>query len=258
MKVRAIALCFLLAGCSAPTPNETLVSLGEQARSDSTSEDARYAAVRADQAKQLFDEVARLCGTNSEGETPEACAAPTATPTVTPLAPAAAATGVLDALEKVESSSLPRIAAIYTQLAMLAEPVEVTPPTSADSAMREWENAVVYGLEVAIAFSGSATKDVKKSLEHHQNVATALPVGTTPSPTAYDLSQYPDPDQTYEFLLALESDSVSKWQQSAVQSTDEEWTRYALIQAGNAAVRYSELAQAIDKDPMQAEFLQLR
>lgn len=257
MKVRLFALCFLLSGCSVATPDPALVGLGDQALSDSKSADASYADVRATQAQALFDEIARLCGTTSDGATPEACRYPKAEPTVTPMAPMDATSGVLDALPSLDESSRPRVAAIYTQLAMMAGPVSATPPAAVDPAMLEWENAVVYGLDVALAFSGSATPMVEESLKRHQELVASLPASTTPAPAAYDLSQYPSVEATSDFLVAVEADSVSRWQSSALASDNDEWCRYALVEAGNAAVRYAALVSARGEDPMQAPFLKL-
>lgn len=265
MKLRLLALCFLLVGCSAPEPKPTLVKLGEQAYADSRVREKRdpnyngltRGQLREKQSQQLFDEIARLCGTNKDGSTPEECRYPKGESTLPSISLSDAASHVLDSMGSAPASSRPLLATHYVQLAMKGNPVSAPLPADTDPAMRDWENGVVYAMEVSLAFSGSATPTVEKSLEAHKELVSAMPLGSTPAPAAYDLSAYPPPAQTIDFLIALESDSVSKWQDSALAAKSDDWRRYALIQAGNAAVRYAALVSARGENPFDAPFVKV-
>ncbi|MEJ6012523.1 hypothetical protein WG936_01530 [Corynebacterium sp. H127] len=256
MKLRLLALttaCALgLSGCAIiapPKPNKPLQAVAESALNDSAGlaeTDASLSALRSEQAQALFAEIARLCGRNKEGATPPECVLPTADATpstgdATSLA-TAAQEQILAQLDDFPKESLPRVFEVYTQLAPYTaerNPGDVpTKDTKSVDAMRAWENSVIFGLDVALAFAGNATTDIEAAVEVHKEIANALPAGETPAPTSYDLSGYPhvsDTDSAREFMQAVQADSVKRWSISAAETKDPSWRKYALIQAGNVA-----------------------
>lgn len=259
MKLRllAVASLFALTGCSIipPAPNATLVTLGEAALGDAAgSPDSDYATLRSAQAQALFAEVARLCGHTSDGTVPDACIYPTADATPSSNSPAEAMASVRDVFSKIPAESQPRLAVMYAQLAMLSPATTFAATDSPPSGMRDWEQGVLFGLDHAHAYTG---EPITSLISAHSEVLAALPAGSTPSPIAFDLSNYPQvssADTAREFALAIESDSAQRWLIAATENPNDP---FALIQAGNAASRYADLARESGLDPMAAEFLQL-
>lgn len=270
MKLRLLIFssAFLLTGCSlvTPTPDATLVRMGESAMNDAAGAgDPTFQELRKAQARLLFDEVARLCGHNSDGEVPEGCVFPTADAQPTARTAEEAAADVLSRVGEVPTESLPQIAVMYAQLAMLSEPATVSKaPTLATpevESLRNWEQGAIFALDVASAFAGAASADVADAVAAHEEVLAALPASTTATPTSFDISQFPqvsDAGTARELIIAVEAESVKRWNFLATASaTPPEWRTYALTQAGNAAARYAKLVSAAGQDPFAADFLEL-
>ncbi|AKK03379.1 hypothetical protein [Corynebacterium epidermidicanis] len=267
---------FFLGACSltpAPTPNPTLNNLGHSALNDAanrTSTSSNIADLRAQQAEQLFAEVRRLCGTTKEGQTPESCLVPTADaqPSTDPAnTPQRAAEQILATVGDIPAESMPLIARIHTQLAVLGAHPSITdsaPGNGGEPARKllEWENSVVYGLHVALAYAGSATPDIESAIERHEARVEALRASIPNAPAAapaYSLRDYPQPKDAASvkvLLTALESDTVSQWNIAASQSADAAWRAYGLSVSAESARIAAEMLTAQGKDPLQAEFAQ--
>ncbi|MDU0477927.1 hypothetical protein QVA66_01590 [Staphylococcus chromogenes] len=233
----------LLCACSiasSPTPQPELNSLAQTALNDAAGLQAtnpELSAVRRDHAQRLFAEVRRLCGTREDGSTPDTCVVPTAdaVPTAdTSDIVAKAAADLLIHVDKVPRESMPEVARIHTELAELGASAETSEPPAGSGEARavlEWENSVVYALKVTLAYAGKHTPAVEDAISRHSARAAALHAAlpdAPPAAAAYNLSAYPDPAATMDFLKAIESDSVTRWNISASESDSGAWRRYAL------------------------------
>lgn len=264
----------VLSGCSLatpPAPQPDLVALADSALNDasSTSLDPSIAAARKSQAERLYAEVRRLCGVTKDGATPSSCQVPSAnaqpTADVSDVVGRASA-DLLARLGGVPQESMPEVARVHTQLAVLgASPAVGEVPggkASADAGVKvlKWEDSVIYGLKVALAYAGSATPDIEAAIDRHSARAAALRAaipGALAAEASYNLSAYPavsDAASAKAFMQAVESDSVVRWNISATETPDAAWRRYALTVSAEDARAAAKLIRAEGGNPLEAEF----
>lgn len=243
-----------LAGCSAvdsvvdyfgPRPEDALERLAVAAASDGLAlqgVDDEAADMRSSQADALFAEIARLCGTDDQGNVPHSCEvdrptqAPPATDSSQVLEEAAAAT--TEAADEVSSESRP----IVTQQAITLNawlpgdapdiPTVSQPQRESATDLLQWEYEQVFGLDFARAYSDPAAEgriDKLLSLHHHRidQLQEALSqIGEVPQPEpAYSsggTTLPSDADSAAAFLDTLMEQDADKWHAAAVAAAQEE------------------------------------
>lgn len=243
-----------LAGCSAvdsvvdyfgPRPEDALERLAVAAASDGLAlqgVDDEAADMRSSQADALFAEIARLCGTDDQGNVPHSCEvdrptqAPPATDSSQVLEEAAAAT--TEAADEVSSESRP----IVTQQAITLNawlpgdapdiPTLSQPQRESATDLLQWEYEQVFGLDFARAYSDLAAEgriDKLLSLHHHRidQLQEAISQnGEVPQPEpAYSsggTTLPSDADSAAAFLDTLMEQDADKWHSAAVAAAQEE------------------------------------
>lgn len=254
-----------LAGCSAvdsvvdyfgPRPEDALERLAVAAASDGLAlqgVDDEAADMRSSQADALFAEIARLCGTDDQGNVPHSCEvdrptqAPPATDSSQVLEEAAAAT--TEAADEVRSESRP----IVTQQAITLNawlpgdapdiPTLSQPQRESATDLLQWEYEQVFGLDFARAYSDPAAEgriDKLLSLHHHRidQLQEAISQnGEVPQPEpAYSSggTTLPgDADSAAAFLDTLMEQDADKWHAAAVaaaqqESPNQEWLNWLI------------------------------
>ena len=192
--VPALLVCAApwLGGCQAtdaivdyfgPHADSSLTSLAQAASADAlTLEelDADAAALRAEQAEQLYDEIERLCGRDEEGNAPRSCAVDRE---VVPRDSADVAAVLHDASSSSEEniSSVPeesRALVVAQAIALaawnddeLAEAPELTEEErDTAAALLEWEYQQVYALDFARSYvSPDQEAHVDELLRMHEH-----------------------------------------------------------------------------------------
>lgn len=254
-----------LAGCSAvdsvvdyfgPRPEDALERLAVAAASDGLAlqgVDDEAADMRSSQADALFAEIARLCGTDDQGNVPHSCEvdrptqAPPATDSSQVLEEAAAAT--TEAADEVSSESRP----IVTQQAITlnawlpgdAPDIPTLSQSQRESAtdLLQWEYEQVFGLDFARAYSDPAAEgriDKLLSLHHHRidQLQEAISQnGEVPQPEpAYSsggTTLPSDADSAAAFLDTMMEQDADKWHAAAVaaaqqESPNQEWLNWLI------------------------------
>lgn len=254
-----------LAGCSAvdsvvdyfgPRPEDALERLAVAAASDGLAlqgVDDEAADMRSSQADALYAEIARLCGTDDQGNVPHSCEverptqAPPATDSSQVLEEAAAAT--TEAADEVSSESRP----IVTQQAITLNawlpgdapdiPTLSQPEHESATDLLKWEYEQVFGLDFARAYSAPAAEgriDKLLSLHHHRidQLQEAISQnGEVPQPNpAYSsgAATLPsDADSAAAFLDTLMEQDADKWHAAAVaaaqqESPNQEWLNWLI------------------------------
>lgn len=243
-----------LAGCSAvdsvvdyfgPRPEDALERLAVAAASDGLAlqgVDDEAADMRSSQADALFAEIARLCGTDDQGNVPHSCEvdrptqAPPATDSSQVLEEAASAT--TEAADEVSSESRP----IVTQQAITLNawlpgdapdiPTLSQPQRESATDLLQWEYEQVFGLDFARAYSDPAAEgriDKLLTLHHHRidQLQEAISQnGEVPQPEpAYSsggTTLPSDADSAAAFLDTMMEQDADKWHAAAVAAAQEE------------------------------------
>ena len=283
------AVAFATAGLSAcsrpaPEPNQTLVSLAEQARTDAAAlapVRSDLAAIRERHATMLSTEVARDCGHFENGSVPDSCVSTTSPSAATTTSVATDPNAVLKAaldqvnslLADIPADSAVVVARIHTELAILtmaAPPAfdqnnNIT-PTAADSDQvkkaLEWEYATIYGLEVHEAFvANELASTLNDALDEHRSIATALRMGLESA----NVSDIPVAEAGYTindvknsgFFADSASQSVLAWHDYASHASDASWRALCIRIASTIAVTAVPALEFAGIEPWRADFLQL-
>nr|EEI13871.1 hypothetical protein HMPREF0276_2008 [Corynebacterium accolens ATCC 49725] len=204
--------------------------------------DDEAADMRSSQADALFAEIARLCGTDDQGNVPHSCEvdrptqAPPATDSSQVLEEAASAT--TEAADEVSSESRP----IVTQQAITLNawlpgdapdiPTLSQPQRESATDLLQWEYEQVFGLDFARAYSDPAAEgriDKLLSLHHHRidQLQEAISQnGEVPQPEpAYSsggTTLPSDADSAAAFLDTMMEQDADKWHAAAVAAAQEE------------------------------------
>lgn len=239
--------------------------LAQHALNDAASQGS-FAQLRSTQATLLIDEIKRLCGTRQDGSTPVSCTVPS-TGVPGPASLEAASDDLRTHVMNVPSESMSVMVRMSNQLALAGAPLATVPDVGDDeaaaNAMLQWEFSAIYALKVASAYAGSSSAAIDKALKRHKDTAAALHGYLTASGAtkiavaepAYSLDGYPSPHDAEALLLAVEQDSVARWNASAAGSGAASWRLYALAHASQQASRVAELMKVAGQDPQHAEFM---
>lgn len=254
-----------LAGCSAvdsvvdyfgPRPEDALERLAVAAASDGLALqgiDDEAADMRSSQADALFAEIARLCGTDDQGNVPHSCEVdrPTQVPPATDSSQVLeeAASATTEAADEVSSESRP----IVTQQAITLNawlpgdapdiPTLSQPQRESATDLLQWEYEQVFGLDFARAYSDPAAEgriDKLLSLHHHRidQLQEAISQnGEVPQPEpAYSsggTTLPSDADSAAAFLDTMMEQDADKWHAAAVaaaqqESPNQEWLNWLI------------------------------
>lgn len=174
---RLLGVCLVamgLSGCTLPgavdrllnppQPDPTLLELYAQANWDArTATEPQVAQLRAGDATELAEEIARLCGHYADGTTPPSCALLTTEPAPADFDATTTAAQLLDSLGSLPQESLPIVMDQYLELVALdrslidttAHPLP-TPHPEEDLLRQLWETLLAgdYALGVALSAAG--------------------------------------------------------------------------------------------------------
>lgn len=247
----ALITAVALTGCSAavdalgPRPNQTLVSLAQQATADAeTMEASDIQQLRALHAEQLYEEIERLCGRDETGAVPSSCevernAGETAY-SPDPL-------GVYLTVNKVpaESSDLVNSQAIDIAAHHTSD-FEAVPVTESEreiiTNLLEAEFAAVYAVDMARAYvSPEEASLVDELVEAHElrilTLQNCLPEPLIP-PAAYTGSEE-DFGRGMEYIAEVENALESTWRAAAGEAHSPDTRGLIIRGAGDmVAARY--------------------
>lgn len=267
--VPALLVCAApwLGGCQAtdaivdyfgPHADPSLASLAQAASADAlTLEelDADAAALRAEQAEQLYDEIDRLCGRDEEGNAPRSCAVDRE---VVPRDSADVAAVLHDASSSSEEniSSVPeesRALVVAQAIALaawnddeLAEVPELTElERDAATTLLEWEYQQVYSLDFARSYvSPDQEAHVDELLHAHEDRILQLQgqlekLGAVPQAApAYDspAGNLPtDADSARAFIDEAARNDTLKWTDAAISAEPSApWQRWLIAVAAQS------------------------
>lgn len=239
-----------------PRPDSVVLTLAQEAAADAAHGDDKLSTIRGHHADDLFNEIARLCGTDDSGEVPQTCAVERtpgdATSAGTPEAVTADALGLhLDAADRVPEGSVDMVVSQAVDIAAtdaeLPEPVELLVEEDADLArgLLEREYAAVYGLDLARAFVDPAQAEATDALisahEQRQLALTELlePTGNVPAAAPGYLldgiEQPRDAASAAAFIEDLEVGLDTAWRDAATHVADETARSWFVAAAGHGA-----------------------
>ncbi len=257
-----VPACLMLASCSGlgalgPHPNKEILGLAQQAEADARSlADAPAASqLRSTQAGELYDEIARLCGTDDAGAPPESCSVDRDTGGAVGAADEKSMARDVPAAAARAASSLPResVDLVVAQAvdAAALEPVElpgshlsVSSDLDAAREMLRREYALDYALELAASYGDADTaarvNSLREASDERVRYLTELlgASGNVPLPSpGYEVSPADDPvDAGSAAHLVDDANSalVAQWRRAAASAASPEWMRAAVALAAHA------------------------
>ena len=222
-----------------PHADPSLTSLAQSASADALALEERdpdAAALRAEQAEQLYEEIERLCGRDEEGETPRSCAVDR------DVAPqdSADVSAVFDAASSFSEENISNVpeesrALVLTQAIALnawknEELADAPELTEQDRELGvellKWEYQQVYALDFARSYVSPDQEDhVDELLRIHEDRILQLQLqleklGPVPQPApAYDSpagSLPKDADSARAFIDEVAHNDTLKWTNAAI------------------------------------------
>lgn len=257
------AAALLLTSCTVmdvvgPRANGEIMALAKQASADWVFGDPaqeQWREMRNKQSEELKGEALRLCGVDASGNTPASCDVSYGDTDLP-------ATGNADALlehtvaaaEKVPAESVDLIVAQAidaltlspVNLEPVAETVSDTADTEAARDMLARENAVYYGLGLALAYADSDLREHVGELREasHERTAALTRVldvadGEALVPAAgYEFAEgYTEPanaEEAAQLVETMQSDLVKQWRYAAARAESATWREDAIRLAAHA------------------------
>lgn len=207
-----------------PKPDPVLVSLAQQAHADAAV-DGADAALRAEQAKELDAEIARLCGQTPEGQTPGTCIVDEP---ATPLDAKALGPELIDeylaALDTAPESSRELLIVQAIELVVAGAKPNVSAPSSTDDlvlarSILSAEHATVYALEASRAFiEGSDAFDAL--LASHETRILTLSALIPDAPESAPGYSFPHSVPGPQLISEAEDSVLHTWVEAAVNAQD--------------------------------------
>ena len=256
------ATALLLTSCTVmdvvgPRANGEIMALAKQASADWSGGDPareQWREMRKKHSEELKGEALRLCGLDAQGQTPASCDVSYGDTDLP-------ATGNADALlehtvaaaDKVPEESVDLIVAQAIDALTLSpvnlEPVTETVSDTADTeAARDLlarENAVYYGLGLALAYADSDLRERVGELReasHERTAALTRVLGAADEalvPAAgYDFAEgYAEPanaEEAAQLVETMQSDLVAQWRYTAAHAESATWRGDAIRLAAHA------------------------
>ena len=256
------ATALLLTSCTVmdvvgPRANGEIMALAKQASADWSGGDPareQWREMRKKHSEELKGEALRLCGLDAQGQTPASCDVSYGDTDLP-------ATGNADALlehtvaaaDKVPAESVDLIVAQAIDALTLSpvnlEPVTETVSDTADTeAARDLlarENAVYYGLGLALAYADSDLRERVGELReasHERTAALTRVLGAADEalvPAAgYDFAEgYAEPanaEEAAQLVETMQSDLVAQWRYTAAHAESATWRGDAIRLAAHA------------------------
>ena len=257
------AAALLLSSCTVmdvvgPRANGEIMALAKQASADWVFGDAaheQWGEMRKKQSEELKGEARRLCGVDASGNTPASCDVSYGDTDLP-------ATGNADALlehtvaaaDKVPAESVDLIVAQAIDALTLTpvdlEPVTETVSNAADTeAARDLlarENAMYYGLGVALAHADQGLRErirVLREASHERTAALTRVLdaadGAALVPASgYDFAEgYAEPanaEEAAQLVNTMQGDLVKQWRYTAARAESATWREDAIRLAAHA------------------------
>ena len=256
------ATALLLTSCTVmdivgPRANGEIMALAKQASADWSGGDPareQWREMRKKHSEELKGEALRLCGLDAQGHTPASCDVSYGDTDLP-------ATGNADALlehtvaaaDKVPAESVDLIVAQAIDALTLSpvnlEPVTETVSDTADTeAARDLlarENAVYYGLGLALAYADSDLRERVGELReasHERTAALTRVLGAADEalvPAAgYDFAEgYAEPanaEEAAQLVSTMQGDLVKQWRYTAAHAESATWREDAIRLAAHA------------------------
>lgn len=257
------AAALLLTSCTVmdvvgPRANGEIMALAKQASADWVFGDPareQWREMRQKQSEELKGEALRLCGLDAQGQTPASCDVSYGD---TDLPAEGNASAVLEhtvaAADKVPEESVDLIVAQAIDALTLSpvdlEPVTETVSDTADTeAARDMlarENAVYYGLGLALAYADADLRERVGELREasHERTAALTRVldiadGESLVPAAgYEFAEgYTEPanaEEAAQLVKTMQSDLVAQWRYAAAHAESATWRGDAIRLAAHA------------------------
>lgn len=238
-----------------PRPDAQLVSMARQAEADAETLEGPVAEMRGFHARQLYDEISRLCGLDPQGQPPSSCEVERGLGEAVGAKDPAAAAAVVseDAVaERVPADSKPLVVAQAIDLAAASDTAlnvdsldnEELKEVAAGLISEEF--AVQFGLDLASAYCDDATQERIDALRplHDERIdalRTLFPELPQRAP-GYEVDGGGPTDvaSAASFVDTIESTLVARYRSAAADAftsrTPDEWRR-ALIQLAAHAQR---------------------
>lgn len=241
-----------LTGCSqvvevfGPRPDAELVQLAQQAQADaSTLHDEPAKALRDKQARELYDEILRVCGVDPEGQSPDSCTVNRSTEATGAASLAQAGEEMAqfvadnkanlpeDSIDLVVSHVVDTLAASGVSLPENLAEISDEQDLQTAQAMLEREYAVQYGLGLASAYADEGLQqriDVLNNTSQDRIAALTLLETAQPEDSAlaagYEFQELEAPTTTVAataFVDELEANLVGQWRTTAAGASSAEW-----------------------------------
>lgn len=262
-KLMVLPAALLLTSCTVmdvvgPRANGEIMSLAKQASADWVFGDPsreQWHEMRKKQSEELKNEARRLCGLDAQGETPASCDVGYGD---TDLPANGNASALLErtitAVDKVPEESVDLVVAQAID-ALALSPVDlgqIEGPLADDTAVQSAadllarENALYYGLGIALAHADSDLRARVKALREASHERTAALTrlldgadGQALVPAAgYSFADgYTEPetpDQAAELVNTMQGDLVKQWRYAAAHAESKQWREAAILLAAHA------------------------
>lgn len=242
-----------LTGCSqvvevfGPRPDAELVQLAQQAEADaSTLDDEQATALRDKQARELYDEILRVCGVDPEGQSPESCTVDRSINEATGATSLAQSGEEMarfvaenraklpeDSIDLVVSHVVDTLAATDVSLPENLGEITDEQDLQAAQAMLEREYALQYGLGLASAYADDGLQqriDMLNDTSQDRVTALTLLGADQPEDSAlaagYEFQELESPTTTVAataLVDELEANLVGQWRTTAAEASSAEW-----------------------------------
>lgn len=257
-KLMVLPAALLLTSCTVmdvvgPRANGEIMSLAKQASADRASANTDWSELRSFHRTQLIDEALRLCGTDSNNETPSSC---DVTYGDTALPASADAASLVErtvaAAEKVPDESVDLVVAQAVDAVALSsidlDQIEgqLADDTSSAADLLARENALYYGLGIALAHADgdlrARIETLRKASHERTAVLTSLLDGADDQAlvpaagyTFADGYTEPEtPDQASELVKTMQGDLVKQWRYASAHAESKQWREAAILLAAHA------------------------
>ena len=260
------AAALVLTGCSVmdvvgPRANGEIMALAKQASADWVFGDPareQWREMRKKQGEELQGEALRLCGVDASGNTPSSCnvgygdtdlPATGNADTLLEHTVAAADKVPAESVDLIVAQAIDALTLSPVDLAPITETVANAADTEAAHDLLARENAMYYGLGVALAYADSDLRERVSELReasHERTAALARVLGPVEGageealvPSAgYDFAgDYAEPanaEEAAQLVDTMQDDLIKQWRYTAAHAESATWREDAIRLAAHA------------------------
>lgn len=214
-----------------PKPNQALLGLARQTSADADVIDdgTSLDGIRKQQADALYDEIARLCGRESNGAVPRSCSVDRGANGISGTKDTSTMTSSdLNAADHVPAESKALVISQAIDLSSKDAPTSLPEPPSVTllkvdkeilTDLLKREHGVVAGLDVASAYTKTNLSTIR---DHHdqRRVALAKLIGDGAPAAEPGYKFASDPAKPSSYLDDTAKDMNAAWRQAATQAND--------------------------------------